>query len=109
MEGADDWGLLITARDEGDGIPDVRQAMQDGVAVFDMRGRMVFLNQAQVKIGAYPTGEQVPQSPSEFAKVLELRWGTGRRGACTAAVAGKSARAGPRASTKEQWIIGLAN
>ena len=30
MEGADAWGLLITARDEGDGIPDVRQAMQDG-------------------------------------------------------------------------------
>jgi PAS domain S-box-containing protein len=56
----------------------VLQAMQDGVAVFDMQGRLVFLNRAQVKIGAYPTGEQIPQSPSEFARVLELRWPDGR-------------------------------
>ncbi len=30
MESRDNYGLVITARDEGEGIADVRQAMQDG-------------------------------------------------------------------------------
>ncbi len=30
MEARESNGLVITARDEGEGIPDVRQAMQDG-------------------------------------------------------------------------------
>jgi PAS domain S-box-containing protein len=51
----------------------VLQAMQDGVAVFDMQGSVVFVNQAQVKIGAYPTGDQIPRGPREFARILELR------------------------------------
>jgi len=30
VESRDNYGLVITARDEGEGIADVRQAMQDG-------------------------------------------------------------------------------
>jgi len=30
VESLDNYGLIITARDEGEGISDVRQAMQDG-------------------------------------------------------------------------------
>jgi serine/threonine-protein kinase RsbT len=30
VEGRESWGLTITARDEGEGIMDIRQAMQDG-------------------------------------------------------------------------------
>ena len=30
MEARESYGLVITAHDEGEGIPDVRQAMQDG-------------------------------------------------------------------------------
>ncbi len=51
----------------------VLQAMQDGVAVFDTQGSPVFINEAQVKIGAYPTGDEIPRGPREFARILELR------------------------------------
>jgi PAS domain S-box-containing protein len=51
----------------------VLQAMHDGVAVFDMRGRIVFHNEAHKRIGGYVTPEDLPPDLDALVKIIELR------------------------------------
>jgi PAS domain S-box-containing protein len=51
----------------------VLQAMQDGVAVFDMQGRIVFHNNAHKRIGGYNTPDDLPPDLEAVVRVIELR------------------------------------
>lgn len=48
------------------------QSMSDGVVVFDMEGRVVFVNEAEARICGYPSAEDMKQDLWYFAQVFEL-------------------------------------
>jgi len=50
----------------------VFQAMSDGVAVFDMQGHMVLLNEAEARMNGYPTVDAMKRDLAYFASVYEL-------------------------------------
>ena len=48
------------------------QAMEDGVAVFDMQGNLVVLNHALATINGFASAEEMKQNLSYFATIYEL-------------------------------------
>ena len=48
------------------------QSMSDGVVVFDMEGRVVFVNEAEARICGYPSAEDMKRDLPYFAQVFEL-------------------------------------
>ncbi|WP_177241447.1 PAS domain-containing sensor histidine kinase [Stigmatella aurantiaca] len=48
------------------------QSMSDGVVVFDMEGRVVFVNEAEARICGYPSAEDMKRDLQYFAQVFEL-------------------------------------
>ena len=51
----------------------VLQAMHDGVAVFDMSGKIVFHNEAHKRIGGYVTPADLPADIGALVKIIELQ------------------------------------
>ena len=48
------------------------QSMSDGVVVFDMEGRVVFVNEAEARICGYPSAEDMKRDLQYFAQAFEL-------------------------------------
>ncbi|HEX8697941.1 MAG TPA: PAS domain-containing sensor histidine kinase [Myxococcaceae bacterium] len=54
------------------------QSMSDGVVVFDMEGRVVFVNESEARICGYPNAEAMKRDLPYFAQVFEIAHPDGR-------------------------------
>jgi PAS domain S-box-containing protein len=60
------------ARDKGQ-LTATLEAVQDGVAIFNTRGQLLFANEAEARLNKYPSAESMQQDLTHFATVYELK------------------------------------
>jgi PAS domain S-box-containing protein len=59
-------------------LESVFQAMQDGIAVTDMEGAFILLNEAEARINGFPSAEAMKQSLAFYRQLYELSYPDGR-------------------------------
>ncbi len=64
---------MVQTEHQNSQLQAVFQAVSDGIAVFDMHGKLILLNQAQAKLNEYPNIEAMKQDLEYFINVYELR------------------------------------
>ena len=92
----------------------VVQAMNDGVIVFDHRGEVVFVNEAQATICGYSTAKEMKRDLDYFASVFELKTPDGNHlpvsnWPISRVMRGESVHNvelfGRRSDTRQEWIF----
>ncbi len=79
----------------------VFHAMEDGIAVLDMQGNVVLLNEAQARICGYPDPEEMKRNLTYFAGIYELTEPDGTR----VPVAGWPASRCLNGETMSNWVL----
>jgi PAS domain S-box-containing protein len=64
---------LIQTERQSAQLQAIFQAVSDGIAVFDMNGKLFLLNQAQARINGYPNPESMKRDLAYFSSMYELK------------------------------------